>query len=59
LKSSFSKLTATEISELVWYFSKAENDSGPLINACRLFDKLVREILTKEKLFLKSSSLIG
>ena len=42
---------------LAWYFSLAENDSGPLINAGQLFDKLEREILTKGKLFFKERQL--
>ena len=56
LKSSFSKLTARDVSEIVWCFSMAENDSGPLINA-GLFDKLERDILTKGKLFFKEQQL--
>jgi len=56
LKSSFSELVTTDISDLVWYFSEAENDSGSLINA-DLFDKLEREILTKGKLFFKKQQL--
>jgi len=57
LKEGFSNLTATEISVLACYFSEAENDSGPLINAGQLFDKLEREILRKEKLFFNEQQL--
>ena len=57
LKSSFSELAANNISDLVWYFSEAEYDSGPLINAGQLFDKLEREILNKGKLFFKEQQL--
>ena len=57
LKSCFSDLTATEISILAWYFSEAENFTGPLINTGQLFDTLEREILTKEKLFFTEQQL--
>ena len=57
LKSSFSDLTATEICGLVWFFSEAENDTGPLINTGQLFDTLEREILTKGKLVFKQQQL--
>ena len=57
LKSSFSNLTATEICGVVWFFSEAENDIGPLINTGQLFDTLEREILTKRKLVFKRQQL--
>ena len=56
-KERFSNFTATEIFVLACYFSEADNDSGPLINAGQLFDKLEREILTKGKLFFKEQQL--
>ena len=57
LESSFSDLTATDICALVWFFSEAENDTGPLINTGRLFDTLEREILKKRKLVFKQQQL--
>ena len=57
LKSCFSDLTATEMEVLAWYFSEAENNTGPLINTGQLFDTLEREILTKGKLFFKTRQL--
>ena len=57
LKSCFSDLTATEMEVLAWYFSEAENNTGPLINTGQLFDTLEREILNKGKLFFKTRQL--
>ena len=57
LKSCFLYLTATEIYALAWYFSEAENFTGPLINTGQLFDTLEREILTKGKLFFFETQL--
>ena len=57
LKSSFSDLTARDISELVCDFSEAENNTGSLNNTGQLFDTLEREILIKGKLFFKAQQL--
>ena len=57
LKSSFSDLTARDLFDLAWYFSKAEVNTGQLINTRQLFDTLKREILTKEKSFFTKQQL--
>ena len=57
LKSSFSDLTARDLFDLAWYFSKAEVNTGQLINTRQLFDTLKREMLTKEKSFFTKQQL--
>ena len=57
LTSSFSDLTAKDLFDLAWYFSKAEVNTGQLINTRRLFNKLKKEILAKGKRFFTKKQL--
>jgi len=57
LKSTFSDLTARNICDLAWCFSRAEGNTGPLINTEQLFDTLEKEILTKGDAFFSKEEL--
>jgi len=57
LKSTFSDFTARDICDLAWCFSRAEDNTGPLINTEELFDTLEKEILTKGDAFFSKEEL--